>query len=86
MKFLCYSHNQQENESLAEINNHIKYRNDNLENNKESLNPKQFKLQQDYINNLQETLRAWHDILFGKYDDAEKKLISVKNWRFSVIS
>ena len=85
-KFLCFSHNQQENESLDEINNYIKYRNNNLENNKESLNPKQYKLQQDYINNELETLKAWHDILFGKYDDARNKLIAVKEYGESQLS
>ena len=85
-KFLCYSHNQQENESLDEINNYIKYRNDNLENNKESLNPKQYKLQQDYNNNELETLKAWHDILFGKYDEARNKLNAVKEYGESQLS
>lgn len=85
-KFLCYSHNQQENESLEEINSYINYRNDNLENNKESLNSKQYKLQKDNINNELETLKAWHDILFGRYDDARSKLDIVKQYGNSQIS
>ena len=85
-KFLCYSHNQQESESLEEINSYVSYRNDNLENNKESLNSKQYKLQKDNINNELETLKAWHDILFGRYDNARRKLDLVKQYGNSQLS
>ncbi|MFL2995654.1 MAG: tetratricopeptide repeat protein [Cytophagales bacterium] len=85
-KFLCYSHNQQESESLEEINSYINYRNDILENNKESLNSKQYNLQKNNINNELETLKAWHDILFGRYDDARIKLELIKQYGESQLS
>ena len=77
-KFLCYAHNQQENESLEEINLFSNYINNVLEYRKSSYTETQFKSIKLRNDNQISTLRVWHDILFGRYEGARRRLENVK--------
>lgn len=84
-KFLCYSHNQLENESKEEIATHLSFQNKNLEFIKASLSEDQYLSRKKFINNFSSLLYAWHDVLFGRYDDARSKLKVVKEYGDSEI-
>lgn len=79
-KFLCYSHNQLESESLNEIKLHSDYLNKLIEYRKSSYTKEQFEAIQKSNNHRVLLLNTWHDILFGKYSDAREKLNLVKTY------
>ena len=79
------SHNQLESESKEEIEKHLIFRNKNLELIKGSLTEDQYLSRKKFINNFSFLINAWHDVLFGRYDDARSKLKEVKEYGDSEI-
>ena len=75
-RFISYSHNQQDEESYKEIDLFAKYRMNGIEYNKSSMTEKQYQDGQDWLNYQVVLMNTWHDILFGRYDDARKSLSS----------
>ena len=78
-KFLCYAHNQIEDESFQHIRltkeaqiNAINLRKNRIPDN---VYNEQIQIA-DYV---ESTNLIWHDILFGNYDDAKNKLVSYKS-------
>jgi len=79
-RFIAYSHNQQDEESYKEIELFAKYRMNGIEYNKSSMTEKQYQDGQDRLNYQVILMNAWHDILFGRYDDARESLVSAKQF------
>jgi len=83
-RFLAYSHNQQDEDSFKEIAFFEKYRMNGIEYNKSSMTEKQYEDNKEWLDYQVILMSAWHDILFGRYDDARESLSSakkyVKNW------
>ena len=78
-RFLAYSHNQQDEESYNEIAFFEKYRMNGIEYNKSSMTGKQYEDNKEWLNYQVILLNAWHDILFGRYDEARESLSSAKS-------
>ncbi len=78
LKFLCYAHNQLEDESLQHIQltKEAQMNAINLRKNRSTEN--EYNEQVKYTNYSEETFLIWHDILFGNYSDAKNKLIKYK--------
>ena len=74
IKFLCYAHNQQENESLRQITLTKEARVNAINLRKNRMTEDEYDEGIKNANYLESTFRIWHDILFGKYDDAKSKL------------
>ena len=77
-RFLSYSHNQQEDESYNEIDLFAKYRMNVIDYNKASMTGNQYEESKDWLDYNVILLNAWHDILFGRYDDARQSLSSAR--------
>lgn len=78
-KFLCYAHNQVEDESFQ----HIRFTKEaqiNAINLRKNRIPDNIYNEQIQIANyVESTNLIWHDILFGNYDEAKNKLIDYKD-------
>lgn len=79
-RFLAFSHNQQDEDSFKEIEQFSKFRKNVMEYNKSSMTQKQYQDGQDWLNYQIQLMNAWHDILFGRYDDARESLVSAKQF------
>ena len=79
-RFLAFSHNQQDEESYNEIDIFAKYRMNSIEYNKSSMTGKQYEESKGWLNYNVILLNAWHDILFGRYDDARQSLSSARQY------
>ena len=79
-RFLAYSHNQQDEESYNEIAFFEKYRMNGIEYNKSSMTGKQYEDNKEWLNYQVILMNAWHDILFGRYDEARESLSSAKKF------
>ena len=77
-RFLSYSHNQQEEESYNEIDLFAKYSMNVIDYNKASMTGNQYEESKDWLDYNVILLNAWHDILFGRYDDARQSLSSAR--------
>ena len=51
-----------------------------MEYNKSSMTQKQYQDGKDWLNYQIQLMNAWHDILFGRYDDARESLVSAKQF------
>ena len=78
--FYAYSHNQQDEESYNEIAFFEKYRMNGIEYNKSSMTGKQYEDNKEWLNYQVILMNAWHDILFGRYDEARESLSSAKKF------
>ena len=78
LKFLCFAHNQQEEESLQHIQltKEAQVNAINLRKNRSTEN--EYNEQIKNANFIEETYLIWHDILFGNYNNAKGKLDSYK--------
>ena len=79
-RFLAYSHNQQDEESFNEIDLYAKYRMNVIEYNKSSMTEKQYDDGLEFLDYQVILMNAWHDILFGRYDEARQSLSKAKNY------
>lgn len=79
-RFLSYSHNQQEEESYNEIDLFAKYSMNVIDYNKASMTGNQYEESKDWLDYNVILLNAWHDILFGRYDDARQSLSSAREY------
>ncbi len=79
-RFLAFSHNQQDEDSFKEIEQFSKFRMNVMEYNKSSMTEKQYQDGQDRLNYQVQIMKAWHAILFGRYDDARQSLVSAKQF------
>ena len=75
-RFLAYSHNQQDEDSYNEIELFAKYRMNVIDYNKSSMTGDQYDERKQWLDYNVILLNAWHDILFGRYDDARVSLSS----------
>ena len=73
-RFLAYSHNQQDEDSYNEIELFAKYRMNVIDYNKSSMTGDQYDESKQWLDYNVILLNAWHDILFGRYDDARVSL------------
>ena len=73
-RFLSYSHNQQDEESFNEIDLFAKYRMNGIEYNKSSMTGKQYENSKKRLDYQVVLMNVWHDILFGRYDEARESL------------
>ncbi|MFL2999980.1 MAG: hypothetical protein ACJZZ9_05920 [Cytophagales bacterium] len=79
-RFLSYSHNQQEDESYNEIDLFAKYRMNIINYNKTSMTGSQYEESKERLDYQVILLNAWHDILFGRYDNAKESLSSARKY------
>ena len=77
-RFLAYSHNQQDQDSYNEIELYAKYRMNVIDYNKSSMTGDQYDERKQWLDYNVILLNAWHDILFGRYDDARVSLSSAR--------
>ena len=77
-RFLSYSHNQQDEDSYNEIDLYAKYRMNVIDYNKSSMTGDQYDERKQWLDYNVILLNAWHDILFGRYDDARESLSSAR--------
>ena len=79
LKFLCYAHNQLEDESLQHIQltKESQLNAINLRKNRSTEN--EYNEQVKYAEYVEETFLIWHDILFGNYSNAKSKLNDYKS-------
>ena len=79
LKFLCYAHNQLEEESLQHIQLNKEARINSINLRKSRLSDEQYNVQLNTADYIEETYNIWHDILFGSYNSAKEKLVSYKS-------
>ena len=79
-RFLSYSHNQQDEESFNEIDLFAKYRMNGIEYNKSSMTGKQYENSKKRLDYQVVLMNVWHDILFGRYDEARESLSSANKY------
>ena len=79
-RFLAFSHNQQDEESFNEIDQFSKYRMNILEYNKSSMTSNQYEDGKSWLEYQVILLNSWHDILFGRYDEARESLSSATKY------
>ena len=77
-KFLCYAHNQLEDESLQHIELTKEATINSINLRKNRLTEVEYNEQVKIANFYEETFLIWHDILFGNYSEAKEKLIPFK--------
>ena len=73
-RFLAYSHNHQDQDSYNDIELFAKYRMNVIDYNKSSMTGDQYDESKQWLDYNVILLNAWHDILFGRYDDARVSL------------
>ena len=78
-KFLCFAHNQLEEESLQHIQFTKEARVNSINLRKSRLSDEQYNEQILIAEYIEETLKIWHDILFGSYNLAKEKLVPYKS-------
>ena len=79
LKFLCYAHNQLEEESLQHIQLTKEARINAVNLRKNRLSDEEYSVQLNTADYIEETYKIWHDILFGSYNSAKEKLGSYKS-------
>ncbi len=79
-RFLSFSHNQQDEESYNEIDLFAKYRINIINYNKSSMTGNQYDESREWLDYQVILLNAWHNILFGRYDDARQSLSSARQY------
>ena len=79
LKFLCFAHNQQEEESLQHIQLTKESQVNAINLRKNRLTEIEYNEQIKNSNFVEETFLIWHDILFGNYNNAKSKLSNYKS-------
>ena len=79
LKFLCFAHNQQEEESLQHIQLTKEAQVNAINLRKNRLTEIEYNEQIKNSNYVEETYLIWHDILFGNYNNAKSKLPKYKS-------
>ncbi len=84
LKFICYSHNGNEKESLKHIELMKEAQINSINLRKNRLTEIEYNNQINTTNFTNETFLIWHDILFANYDEAASKLDKFENTSQSI--